>query len=43
MFAATASIPDEEMDAFQKKPRREERYAKELFNAIRANTIDVDT
>ena len=42
MFAATctASIPDEEMEAFQKKMRPEDRYAEELFNAIRANRMD---
>ena len=34
MFTATASIPDEEMEAFQKKMRPEDRYTEELFNAI---------
>ena len=40
MFAATASIPDEEMDAFQKRPRPEDRYAKEVFDAVRTNRMD---
>ena len=40
MFAATASIPDEEMEAFQKTPRPEDRYAKELFDAVQANRMD---
>ena len=40
MFAATASIPDEEMDAFQKTPRPEDRYAEELFDAVQANRMD---
>ena len=31
------------MEAFQKRPRPEDIYAKELFYAIRANTIDVNT
>ena len=40
MFAATASIPDEDMDAFQKMTRPEDKYAEELFDAIRANRMD---
>ena len=40
MFAATASIPDEEMEAFQKRPRPEDRYAKEIFDAVQTNRMD---
>ena len=48
MFAATTSIPDDEMKLFNKNPRPEDGYAGDLFKHIggvgsAANNVDVDS
>ena len=44
MFAATASIPDNEMELLNKKPRPEDEYAEALFKNIDAGaSSDIDS
>ena len=40
MYAATASIPDEEMSFFQKSSFQEDRNAKEFSKAVKSNRMD---